>query len=94
METTNTETKTPTPSESEQQEEIERSEPPPKRAPYIEMAEDESGWWHWCLWSANGRAICIGNSSFKRRNDCMQSVENALEILRKPDLRVVATIGR
>jgi uncharacterized protein YegP (UPF0339 family) len=65
----------------------------PKRAAYIEMAQDEAGDWHWCLWSANGRAIAANVQPFKRRNDCQKNVETALELFRDQRLRIVATVG-
>jgi uncharacterized protein YegP (UPF0339 family) len=42
--------------------------------PLIEMAEDAHGNWHWCLWSANGRALATNADPFTRRNDCEQSI--------------------
>lgn len=65
----------------------------PSRAPYIEMAQDDNWQWHWCLWSANGRAMAASITPFPRRNDCQKNVNTVLELMRNPHLTIVATLG-
>jgi uncharacterized protein YegP (UPF0339 family) len=67
-------------------------EPPISRQPYIELAQDENGDWSWCLWSVNGRPIAVSVMPFKRRHDCQKNLTTALELFRKPNIQIVATI--
>lgn len=58
-------------------------EPKFQRDPYVELEKDANGMWHWCLFSQNGRPMCMNILGFKRRNDAQKSFEATLEILRK-----------
>lgn len=44
--------------------------------PFYEMVQDESGKWHWRLWSANGRAICESVDGFGKRKAAIEGVKN------------------
>lgn len=104
--TMNTETKTPKvlPSENvqtvqeeedkkeEELEEEEEEEELPTRTPYIELAMDEEGEWHWCLWATNGRPMAVSLNPFKRRNDAHKNVNSVIELFRSPKLKIVATV--
>lgn len=64
------------------------SEPPSTRTPYVEIAPDDEGEYHWCLWSGNGRAIACGVTGFKRRNDCQKAANTAIELFRSGKLKI------
>ena len=67
-------------------------EPEPSRTPYIELAQDETGNWSWCLWSTNGRPMAVSVMPFRRRHDCQKNLNTALELFRAKNLRTVAAI--
>lgn len=75
-------------------EEVDVEDKAPSRAAHIEMAQDDSGEWHWCLWSANGRALCASMQTFPRRHDCQKNVETTLGLMRDKRLKIVATVGQ
>lgn len=52
-----------------------------KRMPYVELQKDEAGQWHWCLFSGNGRPMCMNPTGFPRRNDAQMSWNNAKKIM-------------
>lgn len=35
----------------------------------VELAKDEDGQWHWCLWSSNGNQLAINAIPYPRLND-------------------------
>lgn len=43
---------------------------------FYEMVQDESGKWHWQLWSANGRAICRSVEGFGKRKAAIEGIRN------------------
>lgn len=66
-------------------------DPKYKRDPYVEMMKDDSKMWHWCLFSGNGRPICMNIVGFPRRNDCQQALEATIVMMRKK-IRIMAAI--
>lgn len=66
--------------------------PPPSREPHIEMAEDDTGEWRWCLFASNGRPMAASIIGFKRRNDCQKNAENAIDLFKTPKLRILAHV--
>lgn len=57
------------------------------RQPRFEVEMDDSGQWHWMLFSGNGRPLAVNAVPYPRRNDCT----NAINIVRnaiKPDTRI------
>lgn len=44
-------------------------------APFVELAIDERGHWHWQAWSSNGRAMAQSGSGYERKKDAVQAVK-------------------
>lgn len=61
-----------------------------KRTAYFEVAMDKQGQWHWCLWTANGRAMALNADGYNERNDCTRAIETLQEIMKQPLQIVVA----
>lgn len=53
-----------------------------ERDPFVELAQDEKGLWHWCLWTKNGRAIAMNTSGFERQNDAWKSFLALQDVVR------------
>lgn len=50
-----------------------------KVPPWVEVAQDEEGKWHWCLWSSNGRQLATNIVPYERQKDAVQAYKNAAE---------------
>ncbi len=61
----------------------EEGDPIAPRTPYIEVAKDEKGRWHWCLWSANGRMLATNPNPYERRAECTGAVETMMKCFEK-----------
>ena len=46
------------------------------RLPWIEIAEDGEGRFHWCLWAANGRPVCMSAVIYEREKDCVTAAKS------------------
>lgn len=76
---------------------VQTGHPAPLRKPFFEVAQDDQGQWHWCLWSSNGRQLAVNANSFPRRSDCTNSIialknsvgpECTIAVAHKPKERV------
>lgn len=48
---------------------------------YFEVATDEDGTFHWCLWSANGRMMARNAASYERQKDVVQAIRNLQRLI-------------
>lgn len=58
------------------------------KAPYIEVSFDDMGYWHWMLWSGNGRPMATNAVGYKTRDACTDALKSIKEILKEEKLRV------
>lgn len=42
---------------------------------WFEIAEDQQGRWHWCLWTTNGRPMARSGVAYERRKDVIAAVK-------------------
>jgi len=76
------------------EEELEKKQTAYKDAkqPYVEIATDEEGQWHWLLWAGNGQPVALCAFSYATRHECLHSVRLAYEqFLTKPQVVLVHT---
>jgi uncharacterized protein YegP (UPF0339 family) len=45
-----------------------------RNEPYVEIAQDEDGKWHWQLWSGNGRAIARNSLPYESKKHVLQAL--------------------
>lgn len=44
------------------------------RHPWFEIAKDEEGKWHWCLWSGNGRQMAHSAIPYDTRKNAIEAI--------------------
>lgn len=49
------------------------------RTAYFEIAEDQDGAWHWCLWGGNGRCMARNAVAYSRKKDAVQAIKILLK---------------
>lgn len=60
-----------------------------KGKPYIQIAQDEAGKWHWVLWSGNGRGMATNTRPYGSQADCNKAVHILFEMLRSGKVPVL-----
>lgn len=46
-----------------------------KRPPWIEVAQDADGGWHWCLWSGNGRMMAQNAEVYQTKKHAVSAAK-------------------
>lgn len=58
--------------------------------PWVELAKID-GQWHWCLWSANGRALATSAQGYPDQNTAKQAFRNTSEAHADPSIQMRAS---
>lgn len=58
-----------------------------EHTPFIELACDSQGKWHWVLWSANGRQVARNAVEYDRKKDAIQALKAIKEVV--PKVKIV-----
>jgi uncharacterized protein YegP (UPF0339 family) len=45
------------------------------KTPYMEVAKDALGKWHWVLWSGSGRQLATNAAPYKTRHDAIKAIK-------------------
>ena len=61
------------------------------RTAYFEVAQDEEGRWHWCLWSGNGRIMARDPEGYAQKKHSVEAIKTLVKIM--PSVTMVVEAG-
>jgi uncharacterized protein YegP (UPF0339 family) len=56
------------------------------RTPWYEVAKDDSGNWHWMLWSGNGRMMATNMIGYPTRKACLQAIRALRDVAQQANV--------